>query len=182
MTAVLDDETVAVDNAVEGEDAPKKRGPKPGTKRERNFQNASEMHADLAAFVNTHPEYISAGLSPVTAEQVRAVLVLRSDFGNTPEIQSKREARKAARALEKEKYAGLTDDQIKAQKAADRAEKQAAKLQERIDAIKAKAEALRNGTEASGADLVAAVESDQADAEGSEKPKRRFGRGRPASE
>lgn len=173
MTATLENETM---ESVSDDSAPKRRGRKPGVKTERNFQNSSEMHKDLAAFINVHPEFISAGLGSVTPEQVRAVLTLRSDFANTPEATEKREARKAAREAEKAKFAGLSAEQIKAEKAAARAEKQAEKLQARIDAIKAKAEALRNGSEATGADLAAAVESDQAGAE--DKPKRRFGRGR----
>ena len=177
MNATLESETATeTTDAVTNEDAPKKRGRKPGVKSERNFQNTSELHKDLAAFINVHPEFISAGLGSVTPEQVRAVLTLRSDFANTPEATEKREARKVAREAEKAKFAGLSAEQIKAEKAAARAEKQAAKLQARIDEIKAKAEALRNGTEATGADLAAAVESDQAEAE--DKPKRRFGRGR----
>lgn len=173
MTAVIehDTNTKATGTDEQGE---KKRGRKAGAPRD--FTKAAELHRELAAYINTNPQYIEAGLAEVSPEQVRAVLLLRADYGNTPEAAEQREARKVIREAEKAKYDGMTAEQIKGEKAAVRAEKQAAKLEARIAEIKAKAEALRNGTEATGADLVAADTDEPVE----EKPKRerRFGRSR----
>ena len=62
------------------------------------------------------------------------------------------------------------DAQIKAEKAARRAEAQAAKLQARVAEAQAKADALRNAQAASGEDLASAVESAQ-NGDDSKRPK-----------
>lgn len=159
MTAVIDDEvTEATDETTEGESSePKKRGRKPG---ERNLAKPSKLHQELAEFINGNAEAQKAGVT-VTAEQVGAVLLLRTDFSDTPERKAAREAAKAEREAEKEKYAGLTQEEIKAEKAAVRAEKQALKLQERVQAALDKAKAIREGKDASGEDVAAAVEAAQ---------------------
>lgn len=148
-------------------------------KRERDFTKFRPSHQELADYVNQH-----SGLDPVTPNQVKAILSLRIDFNNMPEQIEKRNERKTAREAEKAKYAGMSAEQIKAQRAADRAEKQAAKLEARVAEAKAKAEALRSSANASGEDLIAAVEAAQAtdsDTEmtaGDNSGKRRIGRRR----
>lgn len=149
-----------------------------GKKRERDFSKFRPAHQELADFVNAN-----SGLDPITPNQVKALLALRIDFNNLPEQISQREVRKQEREAAKTKYAGMNAEQVKAAKAAERAERQATKLEARVAEAKAKAEALRSSVTASGEDLAAAVEaaqsdhSDQADTEPSEE-KRRIGRRR----
>lgn len=146
-------------------------------KRERDFTKFRPAHQELADYVNMH-----SGLDPITPNQVKAILSLRIDFNNMPEQVEKRNQRKAEREAEKQKYAGMSPEQIKAQRAADRAEKQAAKLEARVAEAKAKAEALRSSANASGEDLIAAVEAAQTAApetsDAGNSGKRRIGRRR----
>lgn len=147
-------------------------------KRERDFTKFRPSHQQLADYVNMH-----SGLEPITPNQVKAILALRIDFNKLPEQVAIRDERKAQREAEKSKYVGMAPEQIKAQKAADRAERQAAKLEARVAEAKAKAEALRSSVTASGADLAAAVEAAQATDEmdmtaGDNSGKRRIGRRR----
>lgn len=125
-------------------------------KRARDFTKVRSYHEELAAFVNER-----SGLDPVTPNQVKALLTLKTDYGNTPEAQAAREQRKAEREAEKTKYAGMTEDQIKAAKALDRAEKQAEKLRTRAEETVARARELANQATGSGEDLQAVVESNQ---------------------
>lgn len=145
------------------------------TKRERDFTKFRPMHQELADYVNAH-----SGLDPISANQVKALLALRIDFAKLPEQVAQREARKAERAAAKSRYDGLSPEQIKAAKAAERAERQAAKLEARVAEAKAKAEALRTSATASGEDIAAAVIAAQTDddAEAEAEPKRRIGRRR----
>jgi hypothetical protein len=161
--AVEDDEF----SAVEQEDQTPTR-----KKRDRDFSKFRPQHAELAEYVNLH-----SGLSPVTPQQVKAVLALRTDFNNTADQIAKREARKAALAADRTKYNGMTDEQIKAAKAADRVERQAAKLRKRLEEAVAKADAIRHGSEAGGTDLAAAVEAEQGGFD-DDSAKRRFSRNR----
>lgn len=144
-------------------------------KRERDFSKFRPAHQELADFVNAN-----SGLDPISPNQVKALLALRIDFNKLPEQIAKRVERKAEREAEKSKYAGLTPEQVKAQRAADRAERQAAKLEARVAEAKAKAEALRSSVTASGEDLAAAVEAAQSEPEPTEtgESKRRIGRRR----
>ena len=135
------------------------------TERGRDFSKFRPAHQELADFVNAH-----SGLDPISPNQVKALLALRTDFNNTAEVKAQREARKAELAAEKAKFNGMTDAQIKAEKAARRAEAQAAKLQARVAEAQAKAEALRNAQAASGEDLASAVESAQ-NGDDSKRPK-----------
>ncbi len=139
------------------------------TKRGRDFSKFRPVHQELADYVNAR-----SGLDPITPNQVKALLALRAEFSKSPEQVAAREQRKAEREAAKSRYAGMTPDQIKAAKAADRAERQAARLEARVAEAKAKAEALRSSATASGEDLAAAVEAAQSD-EGDEG-KRRIGR------
>jgi hypothetical protein len=97
---------------------------------------------------------------------------------------AKRKERKRKIEAEKAKFAGLTPEQIKATKTANRAEKQAANLRKKADEAVARAEALKAAASGSAADLAAAVEAQTATDEGSageaaeDKPKRRIGRNR----
>lgn len=135
-------------------------------KRERDFSKFRPSHQELADFVNAN-----SGLSPVTPNQVKAILALRVDFNNLPDQISKREERRRERAAAKTRYDGMTPDQVKAAKAAERAERQAAKLEARVAEAKAKAEALRSSAAASGEDLAAAVEAAQAEEPTASRPR-----------
>ena len=165
----------SVDTSAESEQGTdeKNESGETGRKRDRDFTKFREQHKELADFVNEHSD-----LAPVTPNQVKAILTLRSDFNNTPEQVAKREERKRELEEEKKKYEGMTDEQIKAAKAADRVEKQDAKMEARIQEARAKAQALREGKDASGTDLAAQVESEQTGAGDTEGGKRRIGRNR----
>lgn len=181
MTAVIEGST-EVDETEGQTEQEKEDGRK---NRERDFTKTSDSHQELADFINSNDKYaeaVAAGVTtPVTANQVKAILALRTDYADTPEKKAEREARKAEREAEAQKYAGLTKEEIAAEKAAKRAETQAAKLQKRVEEALAKAAALREGKDASGADLAAEIEASQngsvaeTEAEGDE-PKRRIGR------
>jgi len=148
-----------------------------GKKRERDFTKFRPSHQELADFVNEN-----SGLDPITPNQVKALLALRIDFNNLPEQIAKRDERKTEREAAKTKYSGMSPEQVKAAKAAERAERQAVKLEARVAEAKAKAEALRSSVTASGEDLAAAVEAAQATTpesdEDSGEGKRRIGRRR----
>lgn len=156
----------SVDFAVEDEETPTRK------KRDRDFSKFRPQHAELAAYVNER-----SGLPPVSPQQVKAILALRTDFNNTADQIAKREQRKAELLAERNKYAGMTDEQIKAAKAADRVERQAAKLRKRLDEALAKADSIRHGSEATGDDLAAAVEAEQHGFD-DDSMKRRFSRNR----
>lgn len=172
MTVEVEDEFVA-DEAVEVADevVEAENNSTTGRKRDRDFTKFRPQHAELAEYVNEN-----SGLAPVTPQQVKAILALRTDFNNTADQISKREERKAELSAERTKYAGMSDEEIKAAKAADRVERQAEKLRKRLDEALAKANAIRHGSEAGGSDLAAAVEAEQDNDD--ETPKRRFGRNR----
>lgn len=145
-----------------------------GKKRERDFSKFRPSHQELAQYVNEN-----SGLDPITANQVKALLALRIDFNNLPEQVAKRDESRKEREAAKTKYSGMSADQVKAAKAAERAERQATKLEARVIEAKAKAEALRSSVTASGEDLAAAVEAAQATPEFSDdSEKRRIGRRR----
>jgi hypothetical protein len=159
MTATIEDTEVSVEDTStpEGTDtegtseAPKKR-----KRRAHDFTKFRDFHQEVADYVNAR-----SGLDPVSPNQVKAVLLLRTDFANTPEQIAAREASKAALEAEKKRYAGLTEDQVKkvkaAQKAAEQAERFQKRAQEQIDLAKKLAEE----AEGSGTDLAAAVEAQQ---------------------
>jgi hypothetical protein len=144
---------------------------KRGRKRDLDFSKFRDNHQELADYINTH-----SGLEPITPNQVKALLTLKQDWAATPEQEAKRAEAKAARAAVKAKYDGLTPEQIKVEKAVDRANKQAEKLRLRLEEALAKAQRIREGTEATGEDLAVAVEAEQNGAE--ESSGRRFGRKR----
>lgn len=157
-------ETDAPETDAPKTDAPK-RGRKPGS-GDRNFNAVADQHVELADFVNKN-----SGLDPVSPNQVKAVLFLRTDFANTPEQIARREARKAEREAAEAKYAGLNDAQKKVQKQADRAAAHAERLRVRAEEEFAKAQQLAAAVQADGADLAAAVEAQEAEAKA--KPMRR---------
>jgi DNA repair ATPase RecN len=166
-----------VDVSVEPDEDQTEAQSEEGKKRDRDFTKFREAHQELADYVNAN-----SGLDPVTPNQVKAIQTLKSDFNATPEQVAKREQRKAEREAEKRKYEGMSDEQIKAAKAADRVDKQASKLEERLREAREKAQRIREGKEASGEDLAAAVESAQngvePEATEEDKPRRRLGRNR----
>ncbi|AKU45367.1 hypothetical protein MADRUGA_77 [Mycobacterium phage Madruga] len=149
--------------------------------KSRDFTKFTAKHEQIAKFINSNEDFRKAFGDELTVSPglVKAVFALRTDFNNTPEQVAAREERRKRREEEKKKYEGLTPEQIKAQKAADRAEKQAARLQERLQAALAKAQALREGKDASGEDIAAAVAADLGEVS-EDKPaaKRKIGRSR----
>ena len=164
-----DEDTTGEENENETEE-----GGERGRKKDRDFTKFRDSHRELADYVNAN-----SGLPAVSPNQIKAILALRSDFNNTPEQVAKREEAKQRREAEAKKYEGMSDEQIKAAKAADLVEKQVAKMEARIQEAKAKAAALREGKEASGTDLAAQVEAQQNGAKTSEDSgKRRIGRNR----
>ena len=162
MTAVLDHDTSA-ETTPEGETDEQKKA------RERDFSKFTEKHQELADFVNADSDFQKAELTNVTANQVKAILALRTDWGNSPEQAEARAARKAAKEEEAKQYEGLNPEQIKLLKQAKTAEAQEAKLQKRIDEAKDKAAKFRAAANGSGEDLAAIVAEQEAAAE---KPKR----------
>jgi hypothetical protein len=144
------EETVTVDSA------------KRGRKSDRDFTKVVQRHQDLADFINASEAYQASGLPPITANVVKAVQLLAEDFRNTPEQEAARKAREAERKQEEAEYAGLSADEKKELKAANRKAKQLAEVQERRQALLDKAKAIREAAEASGEDL-SAVESESED-------------------
>ena len=148
-------------------------------KRARDFTKFTEMHQELANYVNQN-----SGIDAITPQQVKALLTLRIDFMKLPEQIARREQRKLERKAEKTKYDGMSPEQIKGAKAAERAEKHAAKLEARVAAARAKVEELRLAATATGSDLAAAVEAAQQQTTQEEIPttgsstKRKLGRRR----
>lgn len=164
MTAVVeDDQTVTADEDTTAAEA---TGSENGDetddeKKSRDFSKFTEKHKELADFINANEDYQKAELSAITPQQVKAVLALRTDFNDTPEVKAERAKRKAEREEEKKQFEGLSAEQIKAEKAARRAEATADKLRKRVEEAMAKAAAIREGKDASGEDVAAAVEAAQ---------------------
>ena len=180
MTAVVEDEKLIGDEDTKGEESKGSDDDDDEDSKSRDFTKFTDKHKEIADFINANEDFKKAELGvEVSPNLVKAIFALRTDFNNTPEAVAAREERKKRREEEAKKYAGLTAEQIKAQKAADRAQKQADKLQARLTEALAKAQALREGKDASGEDIAAAVEAEQANTE-AEKPaeaKRTIGRG-----
>lgn len=128
--------------------------------RERDFTKYRESDESLATYINADAKVQEAGIT-LTPNQVKAVLSLRTEWADTPERKAEREARKREREEEKKQFAGLTDEQIAAEKKARRAEKQAEKMQAKVQEALDRAAALREGKDLSGKDLAAAVEAAQ---------------------
>src|ERR1700754_2482579 len=126
-------ETTDVDDTSDTEDTGEEPTSTRGKSKDRDFSKVRVLHEELAAYINAH-----SGLDPITANQVKAVLYLRPDFNNSPEQATKREERKARKAEAEAKYAGMTDDQKKRAKQAEKAQAQANRYADR--AAKAQAE------------------------------------------
>ena len=129
----------------------------------RDFSKFRENHKELADFINSHPEFVASELAALEPGQVKAVLALRADFNKLPEQVAKRAERKKELEAEKAKFAGLSPEQIKATKAADRAAKQAEKMAEKAAEAMRRAEELKAAASGSAADLAAAVEAQTAE-------------------
>jgi hypothetical protein len=138
--------------------------------RKRDFSKSSEHYDQLAEFINTNPDYIAAGLTAIKPLQVKAILALKTDFANQPELKAARDAAKAKRDEEAKKYEGMSEEQIKAHKAAARAEAQVNKHLAKADEARKKAEELKAAASGSGEDLAAVVGAAQNGAE--EKPRK----------
>lgn len=160
MTATTADLDEIDAEAPESTPAPVEDGDDDKDNRDRDFSKVRDLHTELADYINGNEHFKAAGLDNVSAGQIKAVLYLRTDYNNSPERVAAREAKRVAKEAEKAKYAGLSDDQVKKVKAADRAKSQADKLAER--AKKAQEDAARLIAEAnSGEDIAAQVESTQ---------------------
>ena len=129
----------------------------------RDFSKFRENHKELADFINSHPEFVASELAALEPGQVKAVLALRADFNKLPEQVAKRAERKKELEAEKAKFAGLSPEQIKATKAADRAAKQAEKMAEKAAEAMRRAEELKAAASGSAANLAAAVEAQTAE-------------------
>jgi hypothetical protein len=125
-------------------------------KRGRDFTKVRPYHEQLAEFVNAR-----SGLDAVTPNQIKAILALRTDYGNTDEAKAARAARAAERKAEAEKYAGMTDAQKTAAKASKRAQDQAERLQKKADEAIARAQKLALEASGSGEDLQQVIQSAQ---------------------
>lgn len=150
---------------VEGEES-ESTGGRRGRTADRDFTKHNDQHQELADYVNAN-----SGLDAVTPFQVKAIQLLSTDFRNSPEAVAAREARKKEREAEKKEFEGLDDEDVKAIKAARRAEANAAALKEKADAALARAKAIKKSNDASGEDLAAVVNGAQ-----EETSKRRPGR------
>lgn len=162
------DETVDVNTTVESQEPQKETR---GRRKERDFTKYRLRDEELANYVNEH-----SGLDPVTPNQIKAILALRLDWGNTPGQKELRDQRKIKREIDKSKYEGMSPEQITASKAADRAARQAAKLEEKAREAMEKAQHLAAAAAGSGEDLAAFVESQQSG--GDDESTRRRGLGR----
>lgn len=171
MTDTLEAPVEQGADEVETEEAPKKRG------RTRDFSKSTEYYDQLAEFVNSNEDFTKAGIDAVSPLQIKAILALRTDFANLPEQIALREQSKAEREAEKKKYEGMSEDQIKAAKAAARAEKQVAKFQAKAQEALQRAEQLKAAASGSAEDLAAVVASSQSEAETENEgePKKRRG-------
>jgi hypothetical protein len=165
MTATVEAEAP---ESTEVTEAPKKRGRPKGEKQERDFTKYTEAHESLANYINADEKVKEAGLE-ISPNLVKAVLALRTEWADTPERKAEREERKRQREEEKKQFAGMSDEEIKAEKAARRAERTAQKMQAKVAEALARAAALREGKDLSGADLAAAVESAQNGSDSGEK-------------
>lgn len=155
MTATLEAEAPTTDatDATEKVDGRKER--------ERDFSKFTEAHQSLADYINADAKVVEAGIVGITPNQVKAVLALRTEWADTPERKAEREQRKLAREEEKKEFAGLTDEEIKAEKAARRAESSAKKMQAKVQEALDRAAALREGKDLGGKELAEAVEAAQ---------------------
>ena len=145
------------------EDQSTESGTESGEGAARDFSKFRENHKELADFINSHPEFVASELAALEPGQVKAVLALRADFNKLPEQVAKRAERKKELEAEKAKFAGLSPEQIKATKAADRAAKQAEKMREKAEEAMRRAEELKAAASGSAADLAAAVEAQTAE-------------------
>ena len=163
MTAVIDPpEAEAPADATVTESA------KRGRERDRDFTKYNSRHEALAKFINEN-----SGLDPITPNVVKAVQLLADDFRNTDEAKAEREAVKAARAEAEKQYAGLSDEEKKELRSADRKLKSLAEIAARRDEILAKA---AEATAESDGQVSSDAEAEAEAASGEQEPgKRRIG-------
>lgn len=160
MTSTIDASPEAPEETTTVEES-KKRGRNP----DRDFTKAAQRHQDLADFINAHPAYVASGLPPITPVVIKAVQLLTEDYRNTDEQKAARKAREEKRREEEKAFAGLSPEDVKDLKAANRKLESLEKAAEKRDAILARAAAAREAAEASGEDLAAVVESESDDSE-----------------
>ena len=132
MTALIEDQQVVENKDVTSEAATEATEAE-DSEKSRDFTKFTVKHAELAEYINANADFLKANLPAVTPGLVKAILALRTEHANTPEVKAAREIRKAALAEEKKQFAGLTTEQVKAEKAARRAEAQAEKLRARVE-------------------------------------------------
>lgn len=108
-----------------------------GRVKDRDFTKVNEQHVRLAEFMNKE-----SGLSPVKPNHVKAMLALQKDFATSPEevnrraeLKASREKAKAEKETKAARYAGLTDDQRKALKKAERLQAAAHKAKAEMEAL-----------------------------------------------
>jgi hypothetical protein len=121
-----------------------------GRVKDRDFEKTNEFHAKYAEYVNMYSDL----QEEVTPGLVKAVLLLKPDFLQSPEWAAQQEARKAELAEKKAererkaaekaardaRYANLTDEQKKVLKKAERLARGAKAAQEEFAALLTPAE------------------------------------------
>ena len=140
MTSVIDASPEAQEST--NEEATVTDSAKRGRERDRDFTKVSQRHEELAAFINAH-----SGLDPISANVVKAVQLLSVDYTNTDEAKASREAAKAARKEAEKQYAGLSDDEKKEIRAAERKMARLSELEARRQELLDKAKAAQESGE-----------------------------------
>lgn len=109
----------------------------PGRAKDRDFAKVNEQHVRLAEFVNKN-----SGLAQIKPNHVKAVLALHKDFAGSPEevtrraeVKASREQAKAEREKKAQRYSGLSPEQTKALKKAERLQKAAATAKAEMEAL-----------------------------------------------
>ena len=140
---------------------------KRGRERDRDFTKVSQRHEKLAEYINAN-----SGLDPISANVVKAVQLLAADYSHTDEAQAEREAAKAAKAEAEKQYAGLSEEDKKELRKAERAAAKyadAVATRERLLALSAEARESSPDEESSDSDSDAEAEA----ASGEVEPGRR---------
>ena len=147
---VIDTEApvVEVENEEESTVTESKRGRNP----DRDFSKFAQRHQDLADFINAR-----SGLAPISPNIVKAVQLLSDDFRNTPEQVAARKDREEKRKAEDAEFAGLSPEEKKELRAANRRKKALEEVEERRKELLEKAKRIRESSDANGADVADAV-------------------------
>lgn len=155
MTSTIDASPEATEETTTVEESKKR-----GRNADRDFTKVAERHQALADFINASDAYQASGLPPITANVVKAVQLLTEDFRNQPEQVEARKLRETQRKEAEKQYAGLSKEDAKDLRAAERKVKSLEKAAALRDELLQKAQQIREAAEASGADIASAVEAE----------------------